>query len=118
MPLPSHVAPAAQSVESAQGADLHAPAPHAHGAQLDVAPGTQAPAPLHVEAAVSMEVAGSQAAGPQAVPMAMKAHEPLPSQVPSVPQVEGAMTGQLASGSAPPFATGWQLPALFGTAHE
>jgi hypothetical protein len=112
------VAPAAQSVESAQGADLQAPAPHAQGAQLDVAPGTQAPAPLQVDAAVSIEVEASHVAGAQAVPMEMNAHEPLPSQVPSVPQLEGAMAGQLMSGSAPPLGTGWHVPALPETAHE
>jgi hypothetical protein len=113
-----HVAPAAQSVASAHGADLHAPAPQAQGAQLDVAPGTHAPAPLQVEAAVSIEVAASHVAGAHAVPMAMNAHEPLPSQVPSVPQVEGAMTRQLVSGSAPPLGTGSHAPALPETAHE
>jgi hypothetical protein len=73
---------------------------------------------LHVEAAVSIEVAGSQVAAAHTVPMAIKAHAPLPSHVPSVPQVAAAIIMQLASGSAPPFGTGWQLPALFGTAHE
>jgi len=113
------VAPAAQSVASAQGAALHAPTPHAYGAQLVVAPATQAPAPLHFDAAVSIEVVASHvAAAPHAVPAAMKAHAPLPSQVPSVPQVAAAIVMQVARGSAPPLSTGWQLPALPETAHE
>jgi hypothetical protein len=75
---------------------------------------------LHVEAAVSIDVVASQDAAPQIVPMAMKAQLPLPSQVPSVPQVAAAMGMQVASGSAPPFATGWQLPdlPLTTTAHD
>ena len=114
----SQVAPAAQSVASAQGGVLHAPTPHAYGAQAVVAPATQAPAPLHFDAAVSIEVVASQVAAPHVVPAAMKAHEPLPSQVPSVPQLAAAIAMQVARGSAPPMGTGWQLPALPETAHE
>jgi hypothetical protein len=114
----SQVAPPKQSASPAQGLDLQAATPHAHGAQLDVAPGWQAPAPLQSEAAVSVAVVGSQAAGAHRVPIAKTSQEPLPSQKPSVPQVEAAIARQLASGSAPPLGTGWQLPALLGTAHD
>jgi hypothetical protein len=62
--------------------------------------------PLHVDAAVSMDVVASHAAEPQLVPIAKNAHMPPPSQVPSMPQVVLALARQLASGSAPPFGTG------------
>ncbi len=118
-PSASHVAPIAQSVESAQGAALHAAAPHAYGAQLEVAPGTHVPVPLHVVAAVSIDVVASHAAaGPQLVPIAKNAHMPPPSQVPSSPQLVLTLARQVARGSAPPFGTGWQLPALPATAHD
>jgi hypothetical protein len=71
-----------------------------------------------MDAAVSIDVGASQIAGAQVVPVAKSAHEPLPSHVPSVPQVEAAIGKQLASGSAPPLGTGWQLPALPETAHD
>ena len=74
--------------------------------------------PLQVEAAVRTDVAGSHEAGRQGVPGAKSSHEPLPSQVPSVAQVGAAMARQLASGSAPPLGTGWQLPAFPATAHD
>ena len=65
-----------------------------------------------------MDVAASHEAGPQGVPAENTAHEPLPSQVPSVPQVDAVIARQLARGSAPPFGTGWQLPAFPATAHD
>jgi hypothetical protein len=114
----SQVAPAAQSPSLPQGADLQTEAPQAQGAQLDVPPAWHVPAPSQTEAAVSIEVVPSHVAGAQTVPDAWRAHEPLPSQVPLVPQVAGAMGRQLASGSLPPFGTGWQLPALPVTAHD
>ena len=71
-----------------------------------VVPATQLPAPLHAEAAVSWAVAPSHEAGAQTVPAAKSVQEPLPSQVPSVPQVDAVIARQLARGSAPPFGTG------------
>jgi hypothetical protein len=76
------------------------------------------PVPLQVEGAVSIAVAVSQEAGMQVVPAACRAHAPLPSQVPSVPQVEVAMARQVASGSLPPAETGWQLPGIPATAQD
>jgi hypothetical protein len=78
----------------------------------------QAPAPSQVDAAVSVEVVVSQAAARQTAPMACSAHMLLPSHVPVVPHVAGAIARQVASGSAPPAGTGWQVPALPETAHE
>jgi hypothetical protein len=78
----------------------------------------QVPVPLQVEAAVSIGAAGAHEAGMQVVPAGYRAHEPVPSHVPLVPQVEGAIARQLASGSLPPLGTGWQLPALPATAHD
>jgi len=97
---------------------LQAAAPHAHGAQLEVAPGLHAPAPSQVEAAVSIDVVASHVAPAQLVPAAKRAHAPAPSHVPSAPQVAAALARQLAVGSAPPFGTGWQLPGLPATAHD
>jgi hypothetical protein len=73
---------------------------------------------LQIDAAVKVAVVASQVAGAQVVPIAVRAHAPAPSQVPSVPHVEAAMARQLASGSGPPLGTGWQLPALPWTAHD
>jgi hypothetical protein len=43
---------------------------------------------------------------------------PAPSHVPVVAHVEGGMAAQVASGSAPPAGTGWQLPGFPATAHD
>jgi hypothetical protein len=42
----------------------------------------------------------------------------VPSQKPLVPQLAAAMSTHMASGSAPPTATGAQLPCFPLTAHE
>ena len=78
----------------------------------------QVPEPLHVEAAVAVVEAGSQAAARQTVPGANIAQRPVPSHVPVVAHVAAGMDGQVASGSAPPAGTGWQLPGFPVTAHD
>jgi hypothetical protein len=112
----AQVEPDAQSVGTAQGAVLHPLAVHAYGAHGIAAPAVHVPWPSHVEAAVTVDDVTSHAATRQTVPMSCIAHAPAPSQVPVVPHVAAAMGRQVASGSAPPAATGWQAPVLF--AHD
>ena len=78
----------------------------------------QVPEPLHVEAAVAVPDVESHAAARQTVPGAYIAQRPVPSHVPVVAHVAAGMGAQVASGSAPPAGTGWQLPGFPATAHD
>lgn len=57
-----------------------------------------------------LEFVPPQSPAAQTVPLTQKRQPPLPSQVPSVPQVEVSVIAQLFFGSAPPAATEEHVP--------
>jgi hypothetical protein len=59
--------------------------------------------------------AGSHWAGRQTVSLSYVAHAPLPSHLPLVPQLAGAVVGQ--AGSEMPAPTGTHRPRLVGLPH-
>jgi hypothetical protein len=71
------------------------------------APAWQEPAPSQSRSSVATPPV--HAAGAHTVPAAKRAQAPLPSQVPVVPQVEGALVAQVSCGSEPAI-TGPQAP--------
>ena len=84
---PLQDAPAAQSVSPTQES-RHLSGPHTKGPQLRCVPGTQTPAPLQVDAPVS--VPAVQVRGPQGVAAAKSWQAPAPSHLPVRPQLSWA----------------------------
>ena len=76
------------------------------------------PAPSHFASVESEVDPTGQLPGMHTVPAGCSAQAPLPSQVPSVPQVEAAMARHSAFGSAPPSGMAVQAPSASLTAHE
>jgi hypothetical protein len=75
----------------------------------------QVPAPSQVRAGVN--VVPEQVDATQVIPMACSRQPPLPSQVPSVPQLAAPMSAHWPSGSAP-AGTALQVPTVPASAHE
>ena len=75
----------AQSALLAQSVRQAVPAPQTKGSHIEVVAGRQTPAPSQVRAEVIVEPV--QDAPAQVVPADHCRHPPLPSQVPSLPQV-------------------------------
>jgi hypothetical protein len=73
------------------------------------------PAPSQVRAGVNVVPAQVDAA--QVVPLAYRRQAPLPSQVPSVPQVDAPLSVHWLNGSAP-AATDAQVPTVPVSAHD
>jgi len=113
-PVPLQKAPKAQSALVAQ-AVRHAPAPHANGSHDVSDAARQVPAPSHTWAPVS--VLPLHMVGAQLVPDGYRRHDPVPSHVPSVPQVGAPTSLQWFSGSWP-VGTFTHDPAEPDSAHD
>jgi hypothetical protein len=98
----------AQSVSTVQVV-LQAPVPQANGSHIDVVAAWQVPVPLQVRVDVSVEPV--QLAATQLVPAAYRRQAPMPSQVPSVPQVAAVTSVHWFSGSWP-LGTFVQVPTV------
>ena len=81
-----------------------------NGAQARLVPATQMPVPLHDPAEVALPPLHDAAV--QVVPEAYLRHMPLPSQLPSLPQLPRPWSAQPPRGSGDPAATAEQVPAL------
>jgi hypothetical protein len=71
--------------------------------------------PSHVEIAVMLPFV--QLASRHLIPLAYRRHAPAPLQVPSFPQLAAPMSLHVALGSAPPGATGLQMPIALAALH-
>jgi len=78
-------------------------------------PGAQLPAPSQRPAVICVDPV--QVGDEHAVPLTYFRHPPLPSHVPSAPQVAAPLSAHWPSGSAP-AGTGLHTPSLPATAHE
>ena len=92
-----------------------APVPQVNGSHDDSDVVWQVPVPLHVRAGENVEPVHD--APTHTVPAAYRRQAPLPSQVPSVPQVEAPLSAHWLSGSAP-TAANVQVPAVPDSAHD
>jgi hypothetical protein len=91
--------PSAQALSSLQVV-WQAPDVHAYPWQLAGTPGMQAPAPLHIEPAITDAFMPSQVGVElQIVPAGAKAQAPLPLQEPTLPHELGDSAGQSSRGS-------------------
>jgi hypothetical protein len=88
---------------------------HAYGVQSDELTVLQTPVPSQVRDGVKVEPA--QLCAAQTVPEAYRRHLPLPSQLPSVPQVAAVASAHAARGSVP-AAMLVQVPRVPVSAHE
>jgi hypothetical protein len=89
--------------------------PQLYAPQVPAVTVPHTPAPSHVRAGVNVVPVQVDAA--QVVPFAYRRQAPLPSQVPSVPQVEAPWSAHWLNGSAP-GATDAQVPTVPVSAHE
>ena len=94
--------PAVQSALPLAGLHVprHAPlVPHWKGSQTCVVPVTHVPAPSQRAASVCSAV--EQTCGLHVVPVNCRRHLPVPSQLPSLPQVLGSAGGHCPAGAGP-----------------
>jgi hypothetical protein len=94
---------------------LHAPEPHAYGAQVDEVTVWQVPVPLQVRAGVKVDPV--QVAATQVVPAAYRRHAPAPLHWPSVLQAAVPRSAHWLSGSVP-NGTLVQVPTVPASAHD
>jgi hypothetical protein len=87
----------------------------ANGTHSDAVAGLHVPAPSQARAGVNVEP--TQVAAAHGVPVAYRRQPPLPSQVPSVPQLAPPLSVHWDSGSLP-AGTLVQVPALPDSAHD
>jgi hypothetical protein len=107
----------AQSALLAQSVRQAAPAPHTKGSHIEVVAGRQTPAPSQLRAEVIVEPV--QEAVAQVVPADHWRHPPLPSQVPSLPQVAlSAAAHWLAGTGACPAVMAVHVPTLPVRLHD
>jgi hypothetical protein len=106
---PVQVAGAAQSASPLQLPRQALPSQR-KGAQLVVAPATQVPEPLQVDAAVKELPPAGQAAGLHTEPAAYLRQLPWPSHLPSFPQLAAPASVQMPAGSLAPASTRLQRP--------
>jgi len=104
-----------QSVLVVQVVRQAPPVPHTNGSHDDGDVVWQVPVPLQVRAGAYVDP--TQVAAAQTVPVAYSRQAPLPSQLPSVPQVDAPLSVHWFSGSAP-TATNEQVPAVPDSAHD
>jgi len=109
--------PGAQSLFVAQAVLQDVPL-HMYGAQAEVVAAWQFPFPSQLRAEVRVEPLVGQEAVTQVVPAAYFWQAPLPSQTPSVPQVEAPLSEQVAWGSFAPAGTLVQTPSEVVSAHD
>jgi hypothetical protein len=81
-------------------------------------PTLQLPAPSQVFASVCVDELAGHDGGTHCVPACHLWHAPLPSHVPSVPQVEAAVTLHWPLGSVLPAAMGEHVPSVWLNVHE
>jgi hypothetical protein len=91
------------------------PVPQTYGSHCESDVVWHVPVPLHVRAGAYVEPV--QLAATQTVPVAYSRQAPLPSQLPSVPQLAAPLSVHWFSGSAP-TATNVQVPAVPVSAHD
>jgi hypothetical protein len=113
--VPLQTLPVAHSLLVAHDVAHWPPAPHRYGSHACCVPAAHFPAPSQRPASVA--VVPEQVGAMQTVPDSYGRQLPLPSQNPSVPQVEAPLSAHWPSGSCPD-GTSVQVPALPGTAHD
>jgi hypothetical protein len=106
---------ATQSVSAVQVTRQLPLGPQLYAPQLVAVAVPHVPAPSQVRAGVNEVPVQVDAA--QVVPLAYRRQAPLPSQVPSVPQVDGPWSLHWSNGSAP-AATDAQVPTVPVSAHD
>jgi hypothetical protein len=117
--LPTQLLGGTQSLFDVQ-VTRHADAPsHMKGEHICVPPPTlQLPAPSHVLASVPEDAPPGHAGGTHCVPACHLWHAPAPSHLPSLPQVEAAVTPHWPLGSVAFAATGEHVPSVALSVHE
>src|SRR5262249_32535636 len=111
--VPLQTFPVVQSLVFAHDVAHWPLAPHLYGSHCCWVPGVQTPAPSQRPASVAVEP--EQVGAMHTVPETYRRQPPLPSQVPSVLQVDAPLSAHWPRGSWP-AGTSVQLPSLPGTA--
>jgi hypothetical protein len=117
--FPTHVLGATQSEFCVHVTRHDVEALHMNGEQLCVPPPTlQLPAPSQVFASACVDVFAGHEAATHCVPAGHLRHAPAPSHLPSLPQVEAAVTPHCPLGSATPAPMGEHVPSVALSTHD